>query len=108
MLKLRMETSDWLAALSATIDKAEFEADVENPIEVYGDLADDLCCRVLDRLSGLGVDYERAYQQSRGTEIIIQGGPDKEQRLFWASMWAAQADIYPSVLRAARELAIAD
>lgn len=82
MLKLKYETECWQAAIANEIDRAEMAAGVDLGSEIYEDSADQFRRDVCNALSDAGVDYERAYQQSVGTQVIVQAGTKAERDAF--------------------------
>src|SRR5690606_5942709 len=85
MLRLRYKTEDWREKLSPIIDKAcrEFGIEASETADSYWDYAaDQLCSDTLDLLERRGVEFEQAYQQSRGAFVIVQSGEPDEVEAF--------------------------
>lgn len=104
MLRLKYETECWREALLDTIVSVESEIGVDNDIDSYDDCADEFCILTLQLLADGGVDYERAYQQSRGSFVIVQGGSEAEVEAFDDAMHKATDHVRDSVVRTAKSL----
>lgn len=104
MLKLKYENECWRECLLNEIDKAEADFGVCLPVDAYDDAADELCRGVLEKLADAGVDYERAYQQSVGAFVIVQGGTDEERETFNVAF----DEVFPDAVGAVRKIAEAE
>ena len=105
MLELKYETECWREALLDTIVSVESELGVDNEIDNYDECADEFCSLTLQFLADEGIDCGRAYQQSRGAFVIVQGGNDSEIDALDDAMQKAIADVRDFVVRTAKSLA---
>lgn len=102
MLKLRLNTEDWREQITGWTD-------CETLDEVQIDWAAERLQRdVLTRLADAGVDYERAYQQSVGTHVIVQAGTQAERGAFDAALETAMCEAREDVARRVAETAAAE
>lgn len=96
MLRIRFDTEDWREHLIDDISDLEWELDVDQDASNYDDVADAFCCATLDLLAHRDIDYERAYQQSVGTNVLLQrGGSEAEREAFDSAMEGAREEIQP-------------
>lgn len=90
MLKLKIDNETWRDQLASLAD--EYGLDEVEHDELVDELQD-------ETLNALEIPFERAYQQTRGNSVIVQGGTPEEIAAFEAAYEAAMAKMPASAAR---------